>query len=134
MVRDPRLVAQVLELRHEADIYHHLRKNDCADVVPTFFGFSESAGVLCLEFEGEDFEDIGEENLPVALKLSAVDAIQRISQTGVLHGDLALRNIVRSKEHPNRAKIIDFGRARVTKNKLLLENQVSTLRRMLGVV
>ena len=90
--------------------------------------------MLCLEFEGEDFDDIGEGNLPVALKLSAVDAIQRISQTGVLHGDLALRNIVRSKEHPNRAKIIDFGRARVTKNKLLLENQVSTLRRMLGVV
>ena len=73
MVRDPRLVAQVLELRHEADIYHHLRKNDCADVVPTFFGFSESAGVhlLCLEFEGEDFDDIGEENLlPSSSQLS----------------------------------------------------------------
>lgn len=135
MVRDPRMVDQAAELRHEARMYEVLQNSACASVVPEFYGFSERFGVplLCVAAEGDDFEDIGLENLSSSLKLSAVTALQRISDCGVLHGDLALRNIVRSRQHPDCAKFIDFGRAQTTKNPALLDAQVAALKTMLGV-
>lgn len=135
MVRDPRMTAQAAELRHEARMYGVLQISACADAVPEFFGFSERYGVplLCVAAEGEDFEDIGLENLSSDLKHSAVQALQRLSNCGVLHGDLALRNIVQCQHNHGHAKFIDFGRAQTTKNTVLLDAQVTALKNMLGI-
>ena len=136
MVRDPRMVEQAEELRHESRMYEFLRRSAAgAQAVPEYFGFSDHCGVplLCVAAEGDDFEDIGLDNIPHSLKRSAVAALKRISDCGVLHGDVALRNIVRSAQNPNHAKFIDFGRARMTDNATLLAAQVANLIAILGV-
>jgi tRNA A-37 threonylcarbamoyl transferase component Bud32 len=135
MVRDPRMTFQAAELQHEARIYRILMNAACADAVPEFFGFSDRYGVplLCVAAEGDDFEDIGLENISSDLKHSAVAALERISECGILHGDLAMRNIVRSRHRHESAKFIDFGRAQTTKNTKLLDAQVIALKNMLGI-
>jgi tRNA A-37 threonylcarbamoyl transferase component Bud32 len=135
MVRDPRMLDQVAELRHEALIYGMLQSSACAGVVPDFYGSSEHFGVplLCMAAEGDDFEDVGLENLSPRLKLSAVAALQRISGCGVLHGDVALRNIVRSRQCQDHAMFIDFGRAQITTDTVLLDAQVGALENMLRI-
>ena len=59
---------------------------------------------------GANFEDIGLENISNDLELSAIESLDMLSSLGILHGDLALRNIVVSRENSSRAKFIDFGR------------------------
>ena len=63
--------------------------------------------------------------------MSAVESLQLLSQAGLLHNDLALRNIVQSKKNPNHAKIIDFGRAGFTEDRQLFQDQVETLETIL---
>ena len=70
--------------------------------MPAFYGYSEHPG-LCVEKGEEDFEDVGLENLSAALKQSAVEALREVSRCGVLHGDVALRNFVRSGRSPDQA-------------------------------
>jgi tRNA A-37 threonylcarbamoyl transferase component Bud32 len=89
--------------------------------------------LLCLGLEGLDFEDIGVENLSHELKVSAVESLQLLSQAGLLRHDLALRNIVQSKENPKQAKIIDFGRAEFTEDRHLLQEQVEFLKSILEI-
>ena len=73
---------------------------------------------------------VGLSNLTQSLKVSGV---KLISNASVLHPDLALRNIVQSRTDPNKAKIVDFGRAVITDDNELLENQVESMRHMLGL-
>lgn len=124
IVSDPRMVPQVYELENEAKIYSHLLNNGAGtgEAVPYFFGLSSHyrVPVLCLGLEGPSFEEIGLDSLSSSLKWSAIDSLLFVGRAGVLHGDLALRNIVQSKNDPTRAKIIDFGRACVTEDKSLL--------------
>lgn len=122
------------EIQNEALIYNilHTRLTD-KEVVPAFFGFCNiyREPYICLSLEGENFEDIGIENIEEEIKLSALYAMQQISDAGVLHGDIALRNIVVSKSDPRKAKIIDFGRGSQSNKKYLLDGQVVQLRTLL---
>jgi hypothetical protein len=124
------------EMEREAVIYSELSENtDVKKAIAVFHGFSTHLGVplLCLGLEGPDFEDIGVDNLRHELKVSAVESLQLLSQAGLLHHDLALRNIVQSKEHPKQAKIIDFGRAEFTEDQHLLQEQVEYLKSILEI-
>src|SRR5262249_4103894 len=118
MLRDPRLAHHALELENESKMYQLMW--DCSDAVPVFFGFTNKSGVplillsaevptitnasiginghLSQCLQGSNFEDIGIENLPLSLRVSAVRALKKISSLGILHGDIALRNVVRSKQ------------------------------------
>ena len=134
MQRNPRAKHVAEEMEREAIIYSKLSEiTDVEKAVPVFFGFSTHLGVplLCLSAEGPDFEDIGLEKLSHELKASAVESLQLLSQAGLLHCDLSLRNIVQCKENPNQAKIIDFGRAEFTEDRQLLQDQVETLKAIL---
>ncbi|KAL3903826.1 MAG: hypothetical protein SGILL_010298 [Bacillariaceae sp.] len=118
------------EIENEAAMYQGLAGNsEVRDVIPKYFGFSTHLGVpmLCVGREGMDFDDIGLENLSEALKASALDCLRRLAHAGVVHHDLALRNIVQSADNPEHAKIIDFGRAEFTQDERLLQEQVSRL-------
>ena len=124
----PRAEDVVKEMEQEAVVYQKLAGNtEVQHAIPKFYGFSTHLGVpmLCISREGPDFEDIGVENLSDELKASAVQCVRRLGLAGVLHQDLALRNIVQSSEDPQQAKIIDFGRAEFTRDRRLLEEQVS---------
>ena len=54
-------------------------------------------------------------------------AINSLSYAGILHSDLALRIVVQSKDSVYRAKLIDFGCARFTRDKAALQEQVEDL-------
>ena len=101
--------------------------------IPCYYGYSTHLGVsmLCLSMEGSDFDDLGIENLPEELKMAAMESLQQLSQSGLLHNDLALRNIVQSRNDPKRAKIIDFGRADFSDDELLLQEQTEYLKFLL---
>jgi serine/threonine protein kinase len=134
--RDPQKAHVGNEIRHEALVYERLsRMKGFNNAVPSFHGYSSHPGValLCLSREGPDFEDLGCENISRDLKMSAVDSLQCLSDAGILHGDLALRNVVQSRENPNQAKIIDFGRARFSSDRLALQEQVDALKILLGI-
>ena len=88
--------------------------------------------MTCFEKELDDFDDIGLENLSDALKRSAVCAVEVLSKVGVLHNDIELRNIVKSKKDPCRAKIIDFGRASFCYDRQLLAKQVEWIKTLLN--
>lgn len=136
IVIERKMEQQVLELENEAAVYGHMLANKVdPGAIPAFFGCSDHVGVplLCLGMEGSSFDDIGLSNLTLSLKESAVQALQAISNVGVLHGDLALRNIVQSRADPNKAKIVDFGRAVLTDDEDLLDGQVESVKRMLGL-
>jgi hypothetical protein len=124
------------EMGREAEIYAALADNAAVQkVIPTFHGHSTHLGVAmtCIERELDDLEDIGLENVSDALKQSAVDAVRVLSTAGLLHNDLELRNIVQSKDDPDRVKIIDFGRAFFTLDQQLLAKQVERVQRLLGL-
>lgn len=134
--RNPRVQHVADEMQREASIYKALsKKEDMKDVVPSFHGYSTHLGVslLCVGMEGSDFEDIGLANLSQELKVSAVESLQQLSAAGLLHNDIALRNIVQSKDDPQCAKIIDFGHAAFSNDKVLLQEQVEFLERILGL-
>jgi hypothetical protein len=137
MQNDPRRKHVAEEMENEAVIYEALSQNSGAeDAIPSFHGFSDHLGValLCTGKEGLDFEDIGFDNLSQELKLSAIESLQLVSAAGVLHGDLELRNIVQSLKSPEKAKIIDFGRAEISEDQGRLQEQVEDLKRMLKIV
>jgi hypothetical protein len=98
--RDRQRVHVAEEMEQEALINRKLSNlSPAKDAAPSFHGFSTPIGValLCLGREGIDFDDIGLENMSMQLKLSAIDSLQALSAVGILHGDLALRNIVQSR-------------------------------------
>ena len=76
--------------------------------------------------------DIGTENISRQLKLSSVWSFYAVSNTGTIHGDMALRNIVQSMENLKHAKITILGRAGFS-GQIALENQGEELKDMLGV-
>jgi len=134
--RDPRAFHVASEMQREATIYESMyKRGDVAEIIPQYFGYSTHLGVsmLILGMEGSSFDDIGLENLPLELKLSAVECLRRLSAIGILHNDIALRNIVQDRTHRTRAKIIDFGRAEISSDEVLLEEQVEALERILGL-
>lgn len=119
------------EIENEAAIYCKLSENpNVNNAIAKFYGFSTHLGIplLCISKEGPDFEDIGVENLSRELKESAVDSLCILSEAGLLHNDLDLRNIVQSKDNPKQAKIVDFGRAVFTEDQQLLKRQVEALK------
>ena len=124
------------EMKHEASIYRAMGEmNDLQDIIPDFHGYSTHLGVslLCIGLEGSNFDDIGLENISQELKQSAADSMKKLSAAGVLHNDVALRNIVQSRVDPRRAKIIDFGRATFSNDDRELRQQVHSLERLLGL-
>lgn len=136
MQQDPRKVYVAEEMQQEALIYTVLSQiQGSEDIAPTFHGISRHLGVtiLCIGREGSDFEDIGIKNISMELMLSAVESMKFLSDAGILHGDIALRNIVQSKENPCRAKIIDFGRSEFSTCKTELQLQVQALKQLLGL-
>lgn len=136
MQKDPTRKHVAEEMENEATVYKRLSRNkDVRAAIPSFHGFSNHLGValLCTKREGPDFEHIGVENLGQELKLSAVESLQLLSQAGVVHHDLELRNIVQSAENPEKAKIIDFGRAEFSEDRRRLQEQVEALKSMLGI-
>ena len=74
-----------------------------------------------------------EENASDALKRSAFRAVSLLSDAGVLHNDLELRNFVQCKDNPDRVKIIDFGRAVFTSDPDLLSEQVEWIKILMEV-
>jgi len=66
-----------------------------------------------------------------ALKRSAVQAVKVLSEAGVLHNDIELRNIVKSRRDPASAKIIDFGQALFSSDSTLLARQVEKINNLL---
>lgn len=124
------------EMANEAYIYAALAGNESVqEVIPRFRGHSTHLGVAmtCIEQELDDFDDIGLENVSASLKQSAVDAVEVLSEVGILHNDIELRNIVKSKGDPSRAKIIDFGRASFSSDRKLLAKQVEDIRILLNM-
>ncbi|KAL3912559.1 MAG: hypothetical protein SGILL_006832 [Bacillariaceae sp.] len=124
------------EMANEATVYTALAENEAVQCgIPNFFGYSTHLGVgmICIGREMDDFEDIGIENLSKELKLSAVRAASLLSDAGVLHNDLELRNIVQSRADPCCAKIIDFGRAVFSTDTNLLRKQVERVKILLGL-
>ena len=124
------------EMANEAKVYTAVAENEAVQcAIPKFFGYSTHLGVgmICIGREMDDFEDIGIENLSEELKLSAVRAASLLSDAGVLHNDLELRNIVQSRADPCCAKIIDFGRAVFSTDTNLLRKQVERVKKLLGL-
>ncbi|KAL3906290.1 MAG: hypothetical protein SGILL_009331 [Bacillariaceae sp.] len=124
------------EIQQEATIYMKISKNkDIKKAIPRFHGYSDHLGValLCTEREGPDFEEIGVENLSLELKMSAVESLRLLGQAGLLHNDVALRNVVQSRVDPKQAKIIDFGRAVFTRDQKLLQEQIEDLQQLLWI-
>ena len=123
------------EMANEAEVYVALASNKAVqEAIPEFHGHSTHLGVAmtCLGREMDDLDDIGLENVPEELKQSAVRAVCLLSEAGVLHNDLELRNIVQSRNDPCRAKIVDFGRAVFSSDKQLLTEQVERTKYLLG--
>ena len=56
-----------------------------------------------------------------------------LSEAGILHNDIELRNFVQSKDDPNCAKIIDFGRATFSSDSKKLAKQVEGVRALLNI-
>lgn len=56
-----------------------------------------------------------------------------MSESGVLHSDLALRNFVQSRADPTQAKIIDFGRSKFSDNKERLAKQIESAKALLRI-
>lgn len=128
--RDPRVLHVATEMQREASIYEALyNRGDVAEIIPRYYGYTSHLGasMLILGMEGSSFDDIGVENLSLELKFSAVECVQRLSAIGLLHNDIALRNIVQDRVHPTRAKIIDFGRSEFCNDKALLDDQVRAI-------
>ena len=124
------------EMANEARVYAALAANEAVqDAVVPFFGYNTRFGVAmtCLGLEGDDLDDLGVENVSDELKLCAVRAVELISNAGVLHNDLDLRNIVQCRDDPNRAKIVDFGRSVLSSDDALLAAQVQHAKILLGL-
>lgn len=83
-----------------------------------------------LDWDWTDNIKILDSNLNRELKLSVIESLQLLSDTGVLHGNLELLNIVQSAENPEKAKIIYFGRAQISEDRVGLR-QAEALKRML---
>lgn len=135
--RECRHVAE--EMEQEAMVYRNLtssRSFIATNATPSFHGFCTRDGVamLCLGREGDDFDDIGIENISMPLKLSAVRAESSGCQR---RWRPTWRRCIEErcpKQGESRhAKIIDFGRARFSKDKRALREQVQELKDMLGV-
>ena len=136
MQRDPRMKHVADEMANEAAMYEAIEGNHAAkEAVPCFRGHSHHLGVAmtCVEKELDDFDDIGLENLSVPLKRSAVRAVEVLSEAGILHNDIALRNIVKSKRDRSLAKIIDFGRATLSSDRKRLVQQVERIKTLLNI-
>lgn len=136
-MQNSRSIHVLEEMSHEAEFYSSVQELSAVEeVVPKFYGYSTHLGVAisCLELESDDFDDIDAENLPMALKRSALHAVQVLSNAHILHNDLELRNFVRCRNDPMRAKIIDFGRAEFSDNSKLLAEQVQHAKVLLGVM
>ena len=133
---DPRKKHVAEDMANEAAVYKALEGNPALkEVILRFHGYSDHLGVAmtCVDKELDDFEDIGLENLSLALKHSAVRAIELLSEAGVLHNDIELRNFVQSKRDPTLAKIIDFGRASFSSDPKLLLQQVEWTKTLLKI-
>ena len=143
--KDPTIIAKMQcnprehhvgsEMANEAAILEALKDNSVAkEVIPRFYGHSRRWGVSVSYFgkELDDFDDIGPNNLSDELKFSAVRAVEVLSEAGILHNDIELRNFVQSKEGPNCAKIIDFGRATFSSDSKRLAKQVDRVRALLN--
>lgn len=136
MQRHERQTHVASEMEHEAKMYRALAgNNNVQEVIPRFYGYSTHLGVavICVEKELDDFDDIGLENLSGTLKLSAIKCVEVISEAGVLHNDLALRNFVQNKDSPRCARIIDFGRSSFTEDRGRLRAQIQDARFLLGL-
>jgi hypothetical protein len=134
--QNQRMVHVADEMANEAEVYAAFATNKAVqEAIPKFYGHSTHLGVAmtCLEREMDDLDDIGLENVPEELKLSAVRAVGLLSQAGVLHNDLELRNIVQSRDDPCRATIIDFGRAVFSSGNQLLTEQVERITHLLRI-
>ena len=133
---DPQASHIADEMANEAAVYAALEGNEAAqEVIPRFRGHSTHLGVsmTCVDKELDDFDDIGQENLSESLKRSAVRAVEVLSEAGVLHNDIALRNMVKSRTDPSRAKIIDFGRASFSQDRELLAKQIEITKTILNI-
>jgi tRNA A-37 threonylcarbamoyl transferase component Bud32 len=134
--QDPSMTHVADEMENEAKLYDAITgKAGLVEFLPRFRGYSTHMGVAMtyLERESDDFDDIGAENLSEELNQSAVRGVQALSQAGILHNDLELRNIVRSKDDPNRAKIIDLGRANFSDDEERLSEHVEDAKALLGM-
>jgi hypothetical protein len=135
--QNPSMTHVIDEMENEAKMYEAIKgKADLVEFLPRFRGYSTHMGVAmtCIERESDDFDDIGRDNLSEELKQSAVLGVQALSQAGILHNDLELRNIVRSKDDPNRAKIIDLGRPKFSDDEERLSEQVEDVKALLGIL
>jgi hypothetical protein len=135
--QNPSMTHVADEMENEAKMYEAIKgKADLVEFLPRFRGYSTHMGVVmtCIERESDDFDDIGRDNLSEELKQSAVLGVQALSQAGILHNDLELRNIVRSKDDPNRAKIIDLGRPKFSDDEERLSEQVEDVKALLGIL
>lgn len=122
-VADPQRFAEhkelVKEMENEQAIYWHLATQGCSSVAPRFIGFGlvDFATCLCVEREGPSFEELGLENVSLALRRSALAQLRRLHAHGqVEHGDLRLGNVVCSRREGGQAKLIDFGHSRILRS------------------
>lgn len=144
--KDPTIIAKMQhnpkkqyvadEMANEVAILKALEDNSAVQkVIPRFYGHHRRWGVSLSVFgkELDDLDDIGLENLSDKLKHSAVQAVEVLSKAGILHNDIELRNFVQSKEDPNCAKIIDFGRATFSSDSRRLAKQVDRARTLFNI-
>jgi serine/threonine protein kinase len=101
--------AEAESLQKEADIYQYLR-NLQRHVIPYFYGYVDFNGF----FRAIVLEDCGRPIQPHQLRAAAADirqAVERLHDYGVVHGDLGLRNILINSN--GQIRITDFGEATI---------------------
>ena len=118
-------------LEHEASLYMELG-DIWGTAIPSMVyagRLSMGRASLALTYEGKSLEQAAPTELgmePEELKRKSLSALEALHQHGVLHGDLAPRNIVVNPA-TKAVKLIDLGSARRSNDKALMAGEVQAL-------
>ncbi|KAL6301408.1 kinase-like domain-containing protein [Sparassis latifolia] len=104
---------KIARLRHEAEIYLHLRNLQC-DAIPACYGLFEGeledgpSACLVTEYCGNTLET-SFDCIDTQLRIDIIEALAKIHAAGVQHGDIREYNVVLYQNR--QPTIIDFDRA-----------------------
>ncbi|KAG9405689.1 hypothetical protein AC1031_003600 [Aphanomyces cochlioides] len=108
------------ELQHECDTYAVLEalQGDCIPILarpaPVVLWDGMLEGLVLSLIKGQTLEAMGTDgiaSIPLECRLQAVLDLRKIHSLGVLHGDIAERNLIWCQDDRPRIVFVDFGRA-----------------------
>ena len=121
-------------LINENEIYKKLESLQGTSIPLLLFSgmvFAISFGIVTTDC-GTSFEEVGMENISMKNRQQAVMALQSIHQLKVLHGDVALRNILQSDDG-EKVTIIDFEMSHICDDEDAFQAEEESLRKILGI-